>query len=449
MASQSSVMKTRNFLASERERKRNNKRKSMSSPEVREKQRIAQQNYRKRLKIQQTQQINELQFLRQQNKELKNYIAYKKVQIESLKEQISELEEALEQVRKKDMDLIAASSKENNSEEQKTLADFNKRVQQFLDEATNYPKMVRFYKEEFEELVKEVGPAISETTFRGTFRKQRTIPTSKYSTASMVFITLFWLAHYPTLAMMSAMFGIHERSITQILKRTLTGMAWSFKDELKWPTDEEFERRKHEFFFFQNWDFKDAVCVVDGTEIRISRPSKEPFQKLSYSGKKKQHTLNILLLTWLNGEIFYFSNARVGSNDQSHFNEEKLRDRFIGKMFGVMGDGGFTFNRKTDTVQIIGYKPHRRRHGHLTKEEAKYNKYLSQMRVVVENTISRIKQWRIIKGVFRHWRNGEGQLNVNDILQVIVVLTNRKNKQQPIRNSDWIAPQWNEELAKI
>jgi hypothetical protein len=29
---------------------------------------------------------------------------------------------------------------------------------------------------------------------------------------------------------------------------------------------------------------------------------------------------------------------------------------------------------------------------------------------------------RIIKGVFRHWRNGEGQLNVNDILQVDVVL---------------------------
>jgi hypothetical protein len=55
---------------------------------------------------------------------LKNYIAYKKVQIESLKEQISELEEALEQVRKKDMDLIAASSKENNSEEQKNFGRF-------------------------------------------------------------------------------------------------------------------------------------------------------------------------------------------------------------------------------------------------------------------------------------------------------------------------------------
>jgi hypothetical protein len=78
----------------------------------------------------------------------------------------------------------------------------------------------------------------------------------------MDFVTLFWLAHYPTLSLMSAMFGIHERSITHILKRTITGMAWSLKDKIKWPSDEEFQRKKHEFFFFQNWDFKDAVCVV-------------------------------------------------------------------------------------------------------------------------------------------------------------------------------------------
>jgi hypothetical protein len=48
-----------------------------------------------------------------------------------------------------------------------------------------------------------------------------------------------------------------------------------------------------------------------------------------------------------------------------------------------MGDGEFTFNRKKDVVQIIGYKPHRRKHGVLTEDEAKYNRYLSQMRVIM------------------------------------------------------------------
>jgi hypothetical protein len=136
---------------------------------------------------------------------------------------------------------------------------------------------------------------------------------------------------------MSAIFGVHERTITQILKRTLVGMASSFKNKIRWSTDEEFERRKHEFCFFQNWDFKDAVCVVDGTEIRISRPSKEPFQTHSYSGKKKQHSLNILLLTWLNGEIFYFSKVRVGGNDQSQWIEENFERSIHWKAFWSHG----------------------------------------------------------------------------------------------------------------
>jgi hypothetical protein len=153
------------------------------------------------------------------------------------------------------MDLIATSFGGNTSEEQKTLVDLNERMQQFLDEPTNYPKMVRLSQEEFETVVNEVEPAISKTTFHGTLRKQKAIRTSKYSTSSIVFVTLFWLAHYRILVLMSTMFGIHERSITQILKRTITGMVWSFKsfkNEIKWPTDEEFERIKHEFFFFQN-----------------------------------------------------------------------------------------------------------------------------------------------------------------------------------------------------
>jgi hypothetical protein len=76
-----------------------------------------------------------------------------------------------------------------------------------------------------------------------------------------------------------------------------------------------------------------------------------------------------------------------------------------------------TFNRKTDSVQINGYKPFKTpRNSALTPEQKKYNKHLSQMRVVVENTIARVKQWKIMKGVFRHFRNGKGKLDINHIL---------------------------------
>lgn len=110
-----------------------------------------------------------------------------------------------------------------------------------------------------------------------------------------------------------------------------------------------------------------------------------------------------------------------------------------------MGDGGFTFNRLTDQVKIIGYKPKKcPKNSQLTNEERKYNQHLSQMRVVIENVIARVKNWRIIKGVFRHWRNGNGPLNINNILMIVVALSNRQIKQNPPREDGWVAPEWME-----
>ena len=48
------------------------------------------------------------------------------------------------------------------------------------------------------------------------------------------------------------------------------------------------------------------------------------------------------------------------------------------------------------------------------------------MRVVVENSIQRVKQWRILKNVYRHWRNGKGRIEVDNVVTVVVALTNRK-----------------------
>ncbi len=79
---------------------------------------------------------------------------------------------------------------------------------------------------------------------------------------------------------------------------------------------------------------------------------------------------------------------------------------------------------------------------YLSDQQKLHNKHLSQMRVVVENTISRVKRWKIIKGVFRQWRNGKGQIDFDDIMTVITSLTNRKIKESPPRKADWVTPEW-------
>lgn len=353
----------------------------------------------------------------------------------------------LEQVRENDVALFEEEDDKDfsDAEEEKPIREVL--IESYLADDVACVSLTWFTCTEFKELYEEMKTDIERTTWRGTSRKQCSTPAPKYSIQTMLFITLYWLAHYPVVSAIGALFFLHPRTVTWILKCTLAAMSQHLANEIRWPSDQEWEDLLKEFTFFQNDQFQDVVCVVDGTEIRVSRPSKEPLQRKMYSGKKKQHSLNVMFIVDLQGEIVFFSSARIGAHDQSHWNELNLRERFVNKDFGILGDGGFTFNWRTDAVQIRGYKPIKTpKGGTLTEEQKKYNKYLSQMRVVVENTIRRVKKWHILKGVYRHFWE-KGQIDINKVLTVVVALANRDIKKNPIREKEWVSLQWFEVFA--
>ena len=290
---------------------------------------------------------------------------------------------------------------------------------------------------EFNSFVEECRPALEMTTYRGT---QRVLPntSTSISSHSFIFLTLFWLRHYLTIEVLSILFKIDPRSCTRILKRTTVAMAKTLQNEIRFPPDEEMNKLQNTEF--QNLGFSRCVSVVDGTEISISRPKNSEIQTKTYSGKKKQNSLNVMIVTKLDGEIIYHSPLRVGAHDQSHWNELNLREKFVGKEFGIMGDGGFTFNRIGEEQEIHGYKPYKKPSGGtLTMSEKEWNSKLSEVRVVVENSIRVIKTFKILGGIFRHWRNGQGQINGNHVLTICVTLANRRIKRKPLRAPNWKA----------
>ena len=73
------------------------------------------------------------------------------------------------------------------------------------------------------------------------------------------------------------------------------------------------------------------MCAIDGTEIIIQRPADPELEEFFFSAKKKQHSINILFLVLLDGQIIYKSKAFTGNFcDQSAWNFTNLRDAFIG-----------------------------------------------------------------------------------------------------------------------
>ena len=87
-----------------------------------------------------------------------------------------------------------------------------------------------------------------------------------------------------------------------------------------------------------------------------------------------------MVITKLNGEIIYHSPLQVSVHDQAQMNELNLCKKFIGKEYGIMSDGGFTFDRVGGEEPIHGYKPHKKpKEGSLTYAQKSYNTKLSEV----------------------------------------------------------------------
>ena len=52
-----------------------------------------------------------------------------------------------------------------------------------------------------------------------------------------LFLTLFWMVHYPTLLLLGSLVDIHPRTLVHILKRMTVTLHLTLEDEVKWPAD--------------------------------------------------------------------------------------------------------------------------------------------------------------------------------------------------------------------
>ena len=268
---------------------------------------------------------------------------------------------------------------------------------------------------------------------------------NRFLAQSCLLATLFWMRQYPTTLVLKQIFGVHQRTLARIFKRTLTALESTFQEELKWPSDGELLSWK--ITALEGTELEDIVCFADGTILHGPRsilkfaPGQwDPF----FCSHKHKHGVNIVCVVNYQGKILWSTNwERGSSNDQGISNRNNLRQDFIGKSYGIAADGGFTFNRKEDPNKIITAKPYPYKETMEVDQESQnkkeFNKLLSSNRVIVENVFARLKQWRIIGGFMRHFHpNDENKANVIDLnvlFQVLCTLHNRDLEFHPMRKN--------------
>ena len=388
----------------------------------------SEQRRRKRIKDEQYQQQELIKQQQDQIQQLQSQTKKQQDQIQQLQSQIKQQQDELQQFQS-----------QQQSNQQSTRGD--QFMMNVLSSGKTCESVIGMSANEFDALFQRALPQFESTTARGSPAKRVNSPTPSVSHRLQLFICLLWLRQYPLLSFLSVIFDLHCMTITRILKRALIVLETSLDEEIKWPCDKEMVKYQRQFKHMQPRGFRAVTSAVDGSEFEVERPVDNKTQYELYSAKKKQHSLNVLFVCLLNGLIIYVSKSQKVSNDQSHWNASNLRKRFEGKKFGLVGDGGFYFNRKVDKKKIHGFTPYKKpTNTQLTQEQKDYNKKLSKIRVVIENVIAQIKNWRIFKTVFRHYDSTESKKNqipFDRVVRVVCCLTNMKIKQTPLRSKDW------------
>lgn len=155
--------------------------------------------------------------------------------------------------------------------------------------------------------------------------------------------------------------------------------------------------------------FPGFKAFLDATEQEIPRPRAKGKRRTHYSGKRKRHTVKTQITVNADGLILHKTpHARGSRHDYALFKWRHPR---------LPGEVRLGLDRGYDGVQndypgfnaLVPFKrrsPGRGKRGvkakELTCEQKAYNQRLSEERVVVEHTISRLKKFRIMAHEFRN-----------------------------------------------
>ena len=222
-------------------------------------------------------------------------------------------------------------------------------------------------------------------------------------------------------------FGISSQSASVIFARWINYMFAKFARVPIWP-----HRTVLSLNMPANYKkyFPTTFVIIDGTEIRMQRPSALKRQSQCYSTYKSHTTMKALVGVDPRGSLIFVSSLFSGSiSDKSITSKSGFLDMLndyvkagwlqVGD--GIMADKGFTIK---DELEAIGLKLNippfaPRDGGQMPASDVCRTRSIATHRVVVERAIGRIKCFKIIAGTV----DIGFMTNINQIWSVCCFLT--------------------------
>ena len=204
----------------------------------------------------------------------------------------------------------------------------------------------------------------------------------KLPLSDLIFMTLLYYRTYLPQVFIGELFGLNDSNVCRNIQEVEPLLAKVVSIKKRVLTAEEAR-----------------ALIIDATESPIERPIHG--QKAYYSGKKKHHTVKTEIRVTEKGKIVHVSKTIPGAtHDFALFKQGKPLPEDI----PVLADSGYQGIKKFHKKSFIPFKKDKNTPREVAKEERRYHRRLSRLRVKVENVIREVKTFRIIGEKYRNRR---------------------------------------------
>lgn len=261
---------------------------------------------------------------------------------------------------------------------------------------------------EFETLQAEVLPRFGEAEQQRLSRadRKRAIGGGRQfelSPRDQILMTVVWLRQYPTHGVLGYLFGVSDSTPSRYLKRVLPLLEAAGQDGMRMPRTGRNGRPLESLLA----ETPELAVLIDSFEQRVQRPQERQEADEYYSGKKKQHTLKSqVAVDEYSGEIVDVAESVRGpTHDMTLLRQSALLNRLPAGV-GAMGDLAYTGIDKLHP-QGLGAAPRKKPRGkEQPTADMAYNTAFARRRIVVENTIGRLRTYQSLTQMDRQHRIG-------------------------------------------
>jgi hypothetical protein len=281
------------------------------------------------------------------------------------------------------------------------------RYEHLKHHANVFLKMTGLRSNEFAALVDDLLPQFAQAEQERLSRpdRQRDIGggrNTELDGRDQVLLTVVWLRVYPTHEVLDYLFGVSDSTVSRIIQRVLPLLEQAGRDTMRMP-DPGRKRRRSLDELLQ--DTPDLAVIIDSFEQKVQRPKNRDERDGFYSGKKKTHTLkNQVAVDEQTGAIVDISDSVPGPTADIKLLEQSGLMKRLPDGVGGMGDLAYSGIDKLHP-HGLGASPRRKPRGKSrTPEDVAYNTAFSRRRILVENTIGRLRRYQSLSQTDRQHR---------------------------------------------